>query len=366
MERSIASGGGDLQTREKLISYYHYNATPEKMAPHIEWVIERNPDSQLAGIAPMYATYPQVSDSHLQRKRELGMRQIAIHPREPRVLANAAKFLASVDATTALMLLKRTTELEPQNAEWFSQLVNMYVAAILVGAYNDAGLSETHVTMPVNPAFSSEVRRDLDSSTNPAVVGSVGFALASYVTQSYEIRKEQAKVDQARRFISDYAQVLLQRAQALEPTNRQWAFPESPKPVRPTTISPAPQALTVAGVQRIRVGGAAQEGKLLEGAQPVYPPLAQQARVQGTVRFQVVIGQDGHIANITVLAGHPLLVPAALEAVKTRVYQADVAQWSASGGRNDGRRKLHSLGEPRLHRSEFQWYCVPVIADWLI
>jgi hypothetical protein len=148
----------------------------------------------------------------------------------------------------------------------------MYVAAILVGAYNDAGLSETHVTMPVNPAFSSEVRRDLDSSTNPAVVRSVGFALASYVTQSYEIRKEQAKVDQARRFISDYAQVLLQRAQALEPTNRQWAFPESPKPVRPTTISPAPQASTVAGVQRIRVGGAAQEGKPLEGAQPVYPP----------------------------------------------------------------------------------------------
>jgi TonB family protein len=49
---------------------------------------------------------------------------------------------------------------------------------------------------------------------------------------------------------------------------------------------------------------------------PVYPPLAIQARIQGTVRFSVIIGADGNIKNIQLISGHPLMVPSATEAVK--------------------------------------------------
>ncbi|HBY59718.1 MAG TPA: energy transducer TonB, partial [Solibacterales bacterium] len=41
----------------------------------------------------------------------------------------------------------------------------------------------------------------------------------------------------------------------------------------------------------------------------------------GTVRFNAIIGRDGTIQNLTVVSGHPLLVPSALEAVKQWVYQ---------------------------------------------
>lgn len=54
---------------------------------------------------------------------------------------------------------------------------------------------------------------------------------------------------------------------------------------------------------------------------PVYPDEALQARIQGTVRFSVVIGKDGRVKNSTLLSGHPLLVPAAIDALKQNVYQ---------------------------------------------
>jgi protein TonB len=72
--------------------------------------------------------------------------------------------------------------------------------------------------------------------------------------------------------------------------------------------------------QRIRVGGNVQQAKLVRQPRPVYPPLAKQARIQGVVKLNAIISRDGTIQNLTVLSGHPLLVPAAMEAVKQWVY----------------------------------------------
>jgi protein TonB len=54
---------------------------------------------------------------------------------------------------------------------------------------------------------------------------------------------------------------------------------------------------------------------------PVYPPLAKQARIQGTVRFTAIIGKDGTIQNLQLVTGHPLLVAAAQDAVRQWVYK---------------------------------------------
>jgi periplasmic protein TonB len=74
-------------------------------------------------------------------------------------------------------------------------------------------------------------------------------------------------------------------------------------------------------IQRIRVGGNVQAAMLIRQPRPVYPPLARQARIQGTVRLNAIIGRDGTIQNLTVASGHPLLVPSALEAVRQWVYR---------------------------------------------
>ena len=76
-----------------------------------------------------------------------------------------------------------------------------------------------------------------------------------------------------------------------------------------------------AAPQRIRVGGNVQQARLVRQPRPVYPPLAKQARIQGVVKLNAIISRDGTIMNLSVISGHPLLVPAAMEAVKQWVYQ---------------------------------------------
>ena len=73
--------------------------------------------------------------------------------------------------------------------------------------------------------------------------------------------------------------------------------------------------------KRIRVGGQVQTAKLINKVQPVYPPLAKQARIQGTVRLQAIIAKDGSVVELQVLSGHPLLQQAALDAVRQWRYQ---------------------------------------------
>ncbi len=64
-----------------------------------------------------------------------------------------------------------------------------------------------------------------------------------------------------------------------------------------------------------RIGAKIAEANLLEKTDPVYPPLALHARIQGTVEFTATIGTDGHIEKLQLVRGHPLLVNAAREAV---------------------------------------------------
>ncbi len=73
--------------------------------------------------------------------------------------------------------------------------------------------------------------------------------------------------------------------------------------------------------KRIRVGGQVQQASLINKVQPVYPPLAKQARISGTVRLQAVIAKDGSIIELQVLSGHPLLQQAALDAVRQWKYR---------------------------------------------
>jgi len=85
--------------------------------------------------------------------------------------------------------------------------------------------------------------------------------------------------------------------------------------------APAPADFPSSGAQRIVASGAVQQSKLIDQPKPQYPPLARQARIQGTVRFNALIGVDGRVANLTLVSGHPLLVPAAQEVVQQWTYQ---------------------------------------------
>jgi protein TonB len=71
----------------------------------------------------------------------------------------------------------------------------------------------------------------------------------------------------------------------------------------------------------VRVGGNVQAARIINRIQPVYPPLARQTRISGTVRLHAIISKDGTIKELEVVSGHPLLQQAALDAVRQWRYQ---------------------------------------------
>jgi protein TonB len=87
-------------------------------------------------------------------------------------------------------------------------------------------------------------------------------------------------------------------------------------------ISSTPVAVPkVATPQRVRVSQGVSQGLLIKKVQPPYPPLARSARIQGTVLLQAEIAKDGTIQNLRLISGHPMLAPAAIEAVKQWRYK---------------------------------------------
>jgi TonB family protein len=65
---------------------------------------------------------------------------------------------------------------------------------------------------------------------------------------------------------------------------------------------------------------------LVRKVAPVYPPLARQARIQGTVVLGIVINKDGEVRNVQLVSGHPMLAPAAIEAVKQWRYRPYISE----------------------------------------
>lgn len=63
------------------------------------------------------------------------------------------------------------------------------------------------------------------------------------------------------------------------------------------------------------------EGNLVHRVQPDHPPLARQVRVQGQVILGAIISREGTIENLQVLSGHPMLIPAAVDAVRQWRYR---------------------------------------------
>jgi len=89
-----------------------------------------------------------------------------------------------------------------------------------------------------------------------------------------------------------------------------------------SVLSATPVAVPkIATPQRVRVSSGVQSGLLIRKVNPTYPPLARQARIQGVVILQAQISKDGNIENLQLISGHPMLAPAAIEAVKQWKYK---------------------------------------------
>jgi TonB family protein len=78
--------------------------------------------------------------------------------------------------------------------------------------------------------------------------------------------------------------------------------------------------------QRVRVSSAVQQGFLVTKVSPQYPDEAKDAHIQGVVLLKATIDKEGNVANLQIMSGHPMLAPAAIEAVKQWKYRPYLLQ----------------------------------------
>lgn len=84
---------------------------------------------------------------------------------------------------------------------------------------------------------------------------------------------------------------------------------------------PKPVAVDESKHPRIRVASVLGSNKLTHYVKPVYPKEAREKHVYGMVRLRATITMTGELRGIQVIQGDPLLVPAALKAVKQWRYE---------------------------------------------
>jgi periplasmic protein TonB len=97
-----------------------------------------------------------------------------------------------------------------------------------------------------------------------------------------------------------------------DPTGVPGSWGGGARPIMPAAPVPAAAPIHISHMS---------EGDLVHKILPAYPPLARSARIQGQVVLQAVISKQGTIENLRVLSGHPMLVPAAIDAVRQWRYR---------------------------------------------
>jgi len=87
----------------------------------------------------------------------------------------------------------------------------------------------------------------------------------------------------------------------------------------PPTILVRPEPKPRPGPIRMSAGVAA--GRLIVPIRPLYPAIAREARIQGTVVVEATISAQGRVEHAHVVSGPPILAAAALSAIEQARYE---------------------------------------------
>lgn len=87
-----------------------------------------------------------------------------------------------------------------------------------------------------------------------------------------------------------------------------------------TVVALAPAAAMAQSQEPVRVGGNVKAPERVKYVPPVYPGIAQDARVTGIVILEAVVDQNGDVSSANVLKSIPLLDQAAVDAVRQWRY----------------------------------------------
>ncbi len=218
---------------------------------------------------------------------------MADHSDSPHILLNAASFIEQTDPEPGLRILERAQAMDRATGPEYE----LAIAAIYATAER-AGLGLTKISnIEMSHETGEKLRAQLESSGDPALLAATGQILA-------ELRSPSDGDVPYRHGLE-----LIQRAIQLDPGNAKWTEALESAEAEPqrnlnyeSLMKPQPQRPGT-----VRISSHVAESGLISKVDPVYPPLAASARVQGTVEFSVVLGPDGKVQAIQLVRGHPCL-----------------------------------------------------------
>jgi protein TonB len=86
-------------------------------------------------------------------------------------------------------------------------------------------------------------------------------------------------------------------------------------------VAPPPPPVAAAPTKPVRIGGNVRPPRIVSRIEPAYPLLAAQARIHGDVVIDAVIDPQGNVAQMHAISGSPLLVRAAMDALRQWKYE---------------------------------------------
>ncbi len=307
-EQQLQADPENEEARLQLLVYYWYNHMRQQRVDSISWLIAHHPESRILGldvawVSSRFASIAILQNDAADLERVRSLWETTLYQQAgtaaPEALHNAARFFEEVEPEKTIELAKR---LQQQDPAVHTKLVASLYSQFLIGNFGPS--AQEH-----RAALQTTVMQNLMQSSDPALIGAVARQL----------------VEGGSNGSCGIVLQLVTRARQLEPQNQQWSDLMEGAKALPcgggTMITSAPVVTVNPVPSQIRVGGMVQASNLIQSVPPEYPALARQARVEGVVSFKVVIGKDGHITNITLVSGHPLLVQAAMQAVRQYVYK---------------------------------------------
>jgi TonB family protein len=263
------------------------------------------PSAPTATPVPVVAPAPQNTPAAVAAPREMEAAQVAERERQR---AEAAALREQLEAVAAELsaVRQRRREAEVQQAQQEHQL-RIEAAAERVAA--------------LEKELAAATRRQEIGVANGETVESVRAMVA-------EARRELQRA-QAGRMWTQLAGELDARRDELQRSHdrlqqRLAAAGESrgEAPAAVVPVTPSSTRETAQTPRVVRIGGDIKPPALLKRVEPVYPPVAKAAKMQGPIYVDAIIGTDGSVRNATVTGGAPFppLQDAALAAVRQWVY----------------------------------------------
>lgn len=206
--RQLEANPEDESAREQLLAYDWTHKLKDQRIPLVLWLIQHHPDSVLHGdeIASIDAHDPTAYED----AKNLWLAAVNQFPDNPRVLSNAARAIGDSDMARCIDLMKRAQQIDPAHR---TRALADVDSLILV---NEAAKRPGRWS---SPELAARIKNDLLQSNDIALVGSVARSLVEAgaghaLTHPGDLDFVALKAT---------ALTLTNRAQSIDPQNRDWA-----------------------------------------------------------------------------------------------------------------------------------------------